>query len=97
MASYSTSAEITVAQYTDAEFPEKMIEAVEERVRGTLAGASEEQALETTVGWLAVVPGRDEETAGPGQGRAARFIAWTPGTTIPQGAQTLICRGRRLG
>jgi hypothetical protein len=97
MASYSTSAMITVAQYRDAEFPEKMIEAVEARVRGTLAGASEEQALETVLGWLATIPGRDEETAGPGQGRPAQFVAWTPGQPIPQGAETLTCRGRRTG
>lgn len=97
MASYSTSYMITVAQYRDAEEPEKMIEAVEAKVRGTLAGASDEQALETVLGWLATVPGRDEETAGPGQGRPAQFITWTPGATVPQGAETLTCRGRRTG
>lgn len=98
MSTYTTQELINVSYYRRAMHPAKLIEEVEQRVRRTLEGAPAPDgdlltpAGDVRVGWLARIPGDPD----PHTGRATCWESWTPGEEIPEGADELSCRGRRI-
>lgn len=100
MAVYGSNYVITVDLYRHTE---GALEHAEAMVRSALDRAPAEPLIidgappvdadrgETVIGWLAVIPG----STTPGDGSATRYVAWEPGTEVPQGATELHCRGKR--
>jgi hypothetical protein len=82
MATYTTQTVIEPADLTAAAEPDAVITRAEESVRTTLAGTSTEPTGEVVLGWLA------RSVSGT--------VPWDPRTeAVPDGANYLICRGRR--
>ena len=89
MTATTTQHMITVDDYRTTRHPEDLLGYVQDAVRMTLQLGGSDTA-EITLGWLARVPGYDVHTE---DGR--RWIAWEPGTPIPDKADQLACRGVR--
>lgn len=100
MAIYATNSTLTPEQLARADDPDALIKHTEEGVRRTLDGAphpdgADEPGGETRIGWVARIPG-----TGPGEPpstqRATMFVPWDPADDVPDEADLLSCRGRRM-
>jgi hypothetical protein len=101
MATYATQSQITPEQLAQSDDPDELIRATEQIVRRTLAGAPHvegetEHLGDTAIGWLVRIPGTSPGLP-PGTQHPVQWRAWDPAhDDVPDGADLLSCRGRRV-
>jgi hypothetical protein len=108
MATYATQSQITPEQLAQSDDPDELIKATEDIVRRTLEGAPAEPLIEggpahpepdrgeTAIGWLARIPGTGPGLP-PGTQHPTQWRPWDPAhDDVPDDADLLTCRGRRV-